>query len=51
MRNAYNEKRKTTYNGRNRTIKSRTLGEMDTYKYLGVLVGDIIKHAEMKEKK
>ena len=26
------------------------LGEKKTYKYLGILEGDTIKHAEMKEK-
>ncbi len=30
--------------------KIRTLGEKETYKYLGILEADIIKHAEMKEK-
>ena len=29
--------------------KIRTLGERETYKYLGVLETDTIKHAEMKE--
>ena len=29
--------------------KIRTLGE--TYKYLGILGADLIKHVEMKEKK
>ena len=28
----------------------RTLGEKETYKYLGILEADIIKQAEMKEK-
>ena len=27
----------------------RTLGEKETYKYLGILEADTIKHAEMKE--
>ena len=31
--------------------KIRTLGEKETYKYLGKLEADTIKHAEMKEKK
>ena len=30
--------------------KTRTLGEVETYKYLEILEADIIKHAEMKEK-
>ena len=30
--------------------KIRTLGEKETYKYLGILEADTIKHAEMKEK-
>ena len=53
MCRAYNEKRKTTNDGRNRTTKSRkirTLGEKETYKYLGILEADTIKHAKMKEK-
>ena len=28
----------------------RTLGEKETYRYLGILEGDTIKHVEMKEK-
>ena len=28
----------------------RTLGEMETYKYLGFLEADSIKHVDMKEK-
>ena len=31
--------------------KIRTLGEKETYKYLGILEADTIKHAEIKEKK
>ena len=31
--------------------KIRTLGEKETYKYLGILEADTIKEAEMKEKK
>ena len=31
--------------------KVRTLEEKQTYKYLGILEVDTIKHAEMKEKK
>ena len=53
MSDADNEKRKITNDGRNRTTKSRkikTFGEKVTYKYLGILEMDIIKHAEMKEK-
>ena len=30
--------------------KKRTLGEKETYKYLGILESDIIKQEEMKEK-
>ena len=30
--------------------KTRTLWEKETYKYLGILEADTIKHAEMKEK-
>ena len=30
--------------------KIRTLGEKETYKYLGIVEVDTIKHAEMKEK-
>ena len=30
--------------------KIRTLGEKETYKYLGILEAGTIKHAEMKEK-
>ena len=30
--------------------KFRTLGEKETYKYLGILEADTIKQAEMKEK-
>ena len=30
--------------------KNRTLGEKETYKYLGILEADIIKQVEMKEK-
>ena len=29
--------------------KIRTLGEMETYKYLGILEANTVKHAEMKE--
>ena len=28
----------------------RRLGEMETYKYLGILEADLIKHVKMKEK-
>ena len=31
--------------------KIRTLGEKETYKYLGILEADIIKRADIKEKK
>ena len=47
-----NEMRKTTNDGGNRTSKQekiRMLGEKETYKYLGILEVDIIKHAKMKE--
>ena len=50
---AYNEKRKTTNYGRDRTTKSkkiRTLGEKETYNYMGILEVNSIKQAEMKEK-
>ena len=30
--------------------KIRTLGKKETYKYLGILEADTIKHVEMKEK-
>ena len=30
--------------------KIRTLGEMETYKYMGILEADTIKHVEMKGK-
>ena len=30
--------------------KIRTLGEKETFKYLGILVADTIKQVEMKEK-
>ena len=30
--------------------KNKTLGEKETYKYLGILKADIIKDSEMKEK-
>ena len=32
------------------TDEIRTLGEMETYKYLGILEADIIKQVEMKKK-
>ena len=31
-------------------VKIRTLGEKETYKYLGILDADTIKQVEMKEK-
>ena len=46
MRHASNEKRQTTSDGENRTTKSRknrTLGEKETYIYLGTLEADTIK--------
>ena len=47
------EKRKTTHDGRNRTIKSRKKTERsekkETYKYLAISEADTIKQAEMKE--
>ena len=52
MGHAWNEKRETTQDRRNRNTKSRkirTLGE-ETYKYLGILEADTIKQMEMKEK-
>ena len=42
-----NKKRQTTPDGLNRTTKS-TLGEKETYKYLGILEADTIKQVEMK---
>ena len=45
-----NEKRETTHDERNETTKIRTLGEKETYKYLGILEADTIKQVEMKEK-
>ena len=44
-----------TIGGRNRNIKSkkkkiRTLGEKETYKYLGILEADLVKQGEMNEK-
>ena len=50
---AKKERRKMTNGGRNRTTRSRKirmLGVKETYKYLGILEVDTIKHAEMKEK-
>ena len=41
-----------TKDGRNRLPdheKIRTLGEMETYKYLEILEENTIKHAEMKK--
>ena len=49
---ANKEKRTATNNGKNRTTnqeKIRTLREKETYKYLRMSEGDIIKYA-MKEK-
>ena len=43
-------KRQTTEEQQNQE-KIWTLGEMETYKYLGIFEADTIKHAEMKEKK
>ena len=48
----HNEKRKTTNDGTNRTIKSRknrTLGEKETFEYLGILDANTIKQAEMEK--
>ena len=42
-----------THDGRNRTPnqeKIRTLGEKETYTYIGILQVDTIKQEEMKEK-
>ena len=53
MCHASNEKWQTTYDWRNGTTKSdkiRTLGEKDTYKYLGLLEADTIKQVEKKTK-
>ena len=53
MSHAYKEKWKATNDGKDRTTKSRkknrTPGEMETYKYLGILETDPIKQAEMNE--
>ena len=43
-----------THDGRNGTTKSRkigTLGEKETYKYLGIMEADTIKQMKLKEKK
>ena len=51
-----NEKRKTTYDRKNRNTKSKkkkkmkTLEEKETYKYLGILEADILEQMEMKVK-
>ena len=37
-------------NGTTKTRKIRTLGEKETYKYLGILVADTIKQVKMKER-
>ena len=53
MHQICDEKWQTTHNGRSRTTKSRkirTLGEKETYKYLGRLEADNIKRGEMKDK-
>ena len=53
MRLAKNGKRETTPDRQDRTTKSRknrTLGEKETYKYLGILEADTIKQVKMKEK-
>ena len=34
----------------NNNNNNSTLGEKETYKYLGILEADIMKHADMKEK-
>ena len=54
MFHANDKKQKTTNDEMNRTTRSRkirTLGEMETYKYLGILKADVIKLSEIKEKK
>ena len=49
MCNGHNEKRKKTYNRRNRTQERiGKLGEKESYKYLGILEADTIKQTEMK---
>ena len=51
MCSACNEKWQTTYtwrNGSTKRDKIRTLGEMETYKYLGILEADRINQEEMK---
>ena len=54
MCHASNEKRQTTPDGRGMELpnkdKIRTLGENETYKYLGILEANTIKQVEMKEK-
>ena len=53
MCHANNDEQKTTNDGKNRTTKSRkirTLGKLETCKYLGILEAETIKQAEMKEK-
>ena len=54
MGRAKNEKRKTAQDRRielPNQDKIRTIREKVTYKYQGILKVDIIKHAEMKEKR
>ena len=49
---AKSEKQETTHDGQNQITKSRkirTLGEKQTYKYVGILEADTIKQVEMKE--
>ena len=52
MVHANNKKQEMTHDGRNGTTKEkiRTLREMETYKYLGILEADTIKHVKMKGK-
>ena len=53
MCHASHEKWQMTYDWRNglpNQDKTRTLGENETYKYLGILEADTIKQVEMKDK-
>ena len=53
MCHAHHEKWQTTYDCWNGTTKSWqiwTLGENETYKYLGILEADTIKKVQMKDK-
>ena len=47
---ADNEKWGKRNRGRKRRTKSKTLGEKENYKHLGILEADILKQAKMKGK-